>query len=184
MSEKKYYCYCDSNCKYETMTKEQILAAIAQAAAGGLVFDTEAAIISKVKEKNAGGFVTFWVGKQAEYNALPSIDPNCVYIITDNTWQGDVETLFRNHVDSKGNPHGITVEMIGAASATELRNLSGVVANQMEALANHKDDQNNPHSVTIDQIGAAPAYSKGTDDLEAGVSALAPNKLHFVYVKG
>lgn len=170
MSEKKYYCYCDSNCKYETMTKEQILAAIAQAAAGNLVFDTEAAIISKVKEVNAGGFVTFWVGKQAEYNALPSVDPNCVYIITDNTWQGDVETLFRNHIDSKGNPHGLTVEMIGAASASDLRS--------------HTQNKANPHGVTIDQIGAAPAYTKGTTDLKAGVSTLASNTLYFVYVKG
>jgi hypothetical protein len=170
MSKKKYYCYCESNCRYETMTKEQILAAIAQAAAGGLVFDTEAAIISKVKEVNAGGFVTFWVGKQAEYNALPSIDPNCVYIITDNTWQGDVETLFRNHIDSKGNPHGLTIEMIGAASATEL--------------TKHVQNKANPHGVTCEQIGAAPAYTKGTTDLKAGVSALASNTLHFVYVKG
>lgn len=166
MSEKKYYCYCESNCRYETMTKEQILAAIAQAAAGNLVFDTEAAIISKVKEVNAGGFVTFWVGKQAEYNALPSIDPNCVYIITDNTWQGDVETLFRNHIDSKGNPHGLTIEMIGAAPAS------------------HLEDKNNPHGVTAAQIGAAPAYSYGTDDLVAGVTPLEKGKLHFVYVKG
>lgn len=166
MSEKKYYCYCDSNCKYETMTKEQILAAIAQAVAGGNIFDTEAAIISKVKEMNAGGFVTFWVGKQAEYNALGSTDANCVYIITDNTWQSDVETLFRNHIDEKGNPHGLTIEMIGAAPAS------------------HVTDKNNPHGVTLAQIGAAPAYTKGTTDLTAGVSTLAKNKLHFVYVKG
>ena len=166
MSEKKYYCYCDSNCKYETMTKEQILAAIAQAAAGGLVFDTEAAIISKVKEVNAGGFVTFWVGTQAQYNALPSIDKNCVYIITDNTWKEDIEKLVRNHIDSDGNVHGLTIEMIGAAPAS------------------HLNDKSNPHGVTHEQIGAAPAYSYGTDDLVAGVTPLEKGKLHFVYVKG
>lgn len=170
MSEKKYYCYCDSNCKYETMTKEQILAAIAQAAEGGMVYDTETAVISKVKELNAGGFVTFWVGTQAEYNALASADANCVYIITDNTWQQDVETLFRNHIDDNGNPHGITLEMLGAASASDL--------------TKHTQNQSNPHGVTIDQIGAAPAYTKGTADLTAGVSKLASNTLHFVYVKG
>ena len=32
MSVKKY-CYCENNCKYETMSKEEILAAIAQAVA-------------------------------------------------------------------------------------------------------------------------------------------------------
>lgn len=120
MSGRKYYCYCDSNCKFETMTKEQILAAIAQAAAGGeqvvlvdsetgmkyglyvsngklmmqdnasgatgggLVFDKDAAFITKVKEKNAGGMVTFWVGTTQQYNALQEIDPYCVYIKTDD----------------------------------------------------------------------------------------------------
>ena len=166
MSERKYYCYCDSNCKYETMTKEQILAAIAQAAAGGLVFDTEAAVVSKVREINAGGYVTFWVGTQAEYNALGNIDANCVYIINDNTWHDDVVTLVQNHIDSKGNVHGLTIEMIGAAPAA------------------HVNDTNNPHGVTRDQIGAAPAYSYGTDDLVAGVTPLEKGKLHFVYVKG
>lgn len=85
MSGRKYYCFCDSNCKFETMTKEQILAAIAEAAAGGLDFDTDDAFISKVKESNAGGMVTFWRGTQAQYNALASIDPECFYIITDKT---------------------------------------------------------------------------------------------------
>lgn len=83
MSGRKYYCFCDSNCKFETMTKEQILAAIAEAAASGLVFDTESAFISKVKESNAGGMVTFWRGTQAQYNALAKIDADCFYIITD-----------------------------------------------------------------------------------------------------
>lgn len=79
----KYFCFDEGNCKFETMTKEEILAAIAQAAENGLVFDSEAAFITKVKEGNAGGFVTFWVGTQAQYNALASIDKNCQYIITD-----------------------------------------------------------------------------------------------------
>lgn len=88
---KKYYCFCSSNCKYETMTKEQILAAIAQAAETGLVFDPDAAFVSKVKETNSGMNVTFWVGTQAEYNKLESIEANCLYIITDDTSKADFE---------------------------------------------------------------------------------------------
>ena len=34
---------------------------------------------------------------------------------------------------------------------------------------------------TPDEIGAAPAYTYGTEDLEAGVTPLATGKLHFVY---
>lgn len=85
MSEKKYYCFCSSNCKYETMTKEQILAAITQAANGSAVIDPDAGVITKVKETNGGANVTFWVGTQVQYNALQTIDRNCLYIITDDT---------------------------------------------------------------------------------------------------
>lgn len=83
---KKYYCFCSSNCKYETMTKEQILSAITQAASGESVIDPDAGVISKVKETNTGGYITFWVGTQAQYNALQgNTEQNCLYIITDDT---------------------------------------------------------------------------------------------------
>lgn len=81
MSGRKYYCFCDANCKFETMTKEQILAAIAQAAEGGLVFDADAAFVTKVKEGNGGKPLTFWLGTQGEFNALQEKDDNCFYII-------------------------------------------------------------------------------------------------------
>lgn len=91
MSEgKKYYCFCSSNCKYETMTKEQILTAIAQAAETGLVTDPNGGFITKVKEGNAGGYVTFWVGTQAQFNALSKHDSNCMYVITDSTKDADI----------------------------------------------------------------------------------------------
>ena len=86
----KYFCFCSSNCKYETMTKEQILAAIAQAAESGMVYDADAAVISKVKESNAGGSLTFWLGTQAQYNAIATKDANCFYIITDSTKDKDI----------------------------------------------------------------------------------------------
>lgn len=87
---KKYYCFCSSNCKYETMTKEQILAAIMQAAESGEIHDVDAGFITKVKETNAGGYVTFWTGTQAQFNALPRIETNCLYIFTDSTAADDI----------------------------------------------------------------------------------------------
>ena len=87
---KKYYCFCGSNCRYETMTKEQILAAIAQAVQTGKVGDCDTGFITKVKETNGGRYVTFWVGTQAEYNALATKELNCMYIITDDDQQGSL----------------------------------------------------------------------------------------------
>ena len=91
MSEPKFFCICEDNCKYETMTKEQILTAIAQAIAEGKVSNADAGFITKVKETNGGSYVTFWVGTQAEYNALPSIKNNCLYIISDETSKADID---------------------------------------------------------------------------------------------
>lgn len=92
MSEgKKYFCFCSSNCKYETMTKEQILTAITQAASGESVIDPDAGVLTKVKETNNGGYITFWVGTQAQYNALQgNIVQNCLYIITDEAAKEDI----------------------------------------------------------------------------------------------
>lgn len=92
---KKYYCFCGSNCKYETMTKEQILTAIADAT-GKIDIDPDAAFITKVKEGNSGGFVTFWVGTQAQYNELKTIESSCLYVITDDK---TAEQLFNRVVE-------------------------------------------------------------------------------------
>lgn len=45
----------------------------------------------RVIESNDGEAVTFWVGTQAEYDAIESKVVNCVYIITDATTPTDIE---------------------------------------------------------------------------------------------
>lgn len=82
---KKYYCFCGSNCKYETMTKEQILAAIAQAVQTGEIGDVDTGFVTKIKEMNSGKYVSLWVGSVAAYNALQNRDPNWIYLRTDAT---------------------------------------------------------------------------------------------------
>lgn len=101
MSERKVYCLCDANCKHETMTKQQIMTAIAQAISTGVVSDIDAGFITKVKENNGGRYVSFWVGTQAQYNAIEYPEANCLYIITDDTTKEDLEKLaeeLRNNV--------------------------------------------------------------------------------------
>lgn len=66
----KFYVFCDDDCKYEGMTKEQILTAIQQAVAQGYVSDPDGAVISKIKEIKAGASTQIWVGTEAEFNAL------------------------------------------------------------------------------------------------------------------
>jgi hypothetical protein len=85
MAERKYYVFCDMNCKFESMTKEQIITAITQAVNDGTVGDIDAGFITTLKEQNAGKGLTFWLGTTAEYNAIPDAqkDANCLYIKTE-----------------------------------------------------------------------------------------------------
>lgn len=90
MSERKYYCLCESNCKFETMTKEQILAAIAQAIETGSVGDVDTGFVTKLKDMNYGTALTVWIGTRAQYNAITERAKNCLYIITDDTTSEDM----------------------------------------------------------------------------------------------
>lgn len=87
--ERIYYCFCGDNCKFETMTKEQIIAAIAEAT-GNTPTNIDSAFITKVKEQNKGNALAFWIGTTAEYNALETKDDLCFYIKTDDTTLDDI----------------------------------------------------------------------------------------------
>lgn len=89
MSERNYYVICDDNCRFEGMTKEQIIAAIAEAT-GATPTHIDDAFITKLKETNANRQLKFWVGTTAQYNALPEIAENTFYILTDETFGEDI----------------------------------------------------------------------------------------------
>ncbi len=88
-----FYVICDDDSKHESMTKEQILAAITQAIATGNIGDIDTGFVTKIKEKNGNGSVTLWTGTQAEYNAIASKEANCLYIITDDTTEAELNAL-------------------------------------------------------------------------------------------
>ena len=92
MSERNYYCFCDDNCKFPTMTSEQILAAIAEAT-GNTPTSVDDAFITKLKEMNTSGNFTVWVGTSAEYAAIVAsggLVENRLYITTDDSFVSDV----------------------------------------------------------------------------------------------
>lgn len=84
MATPKVYVICDNNCKFESMTKEQILAAIVQAVNEGTIGDIDTGFITVVKTIN-GTPLSFFVGSQAEYNELSEEQQkNLFAIITDD----------------------------------------------------------------------------------------------------
>ena len=115
----KYYVICDDDCRYEGMTREQIIAAIEQALEQGFVSDPDEAVISKVREIRSNGAVQLWVGDEAEFNALdPAPDISrafvrigkngVVYLCPDD----DSAKAFEKHMGDTNNPHNVTIEQV------------------------------------------------------------------------
>lgn len=76
---------------FEGMTKEQIIAAIAEAT-GKTVEDIDSAFITKIKEINKGNAIRLWMGTNAEYNALETKEDDVLYYVTDDTFVEDTGT--------------------------------------------------------------------------------------------
>lgn len=70
MSERRFYVVCDDDCRFESMTKEQILTAIQESLEQGFVSDPDGAVISKIKEIGSDDSLQIWKGTEAEFNAL------------------------------------------------------------------------------------------------------------------
>ena len=99
MSERNYYVICEDGCKFESMTKEQILSAIELAMQGKDPVEYKDGFITTVKETNKGEGLTFWKGTQKDFNEL-GVDASCffsridadgnVYLFTDDTFFTDL----------------------------------------------------------------------------------------------
>lgn len=103
MSTPKVYALCGTNCRYETLTKEQIITAIANAVQNGDIGDIDAGFITTLKEQNAGEGLRFWVGTMAAYNALTEIADDMLYIITDDTTNDDIDNAINEIQDALDN---------------------------------------------------------------------------------
>lgn len=101
--ERKYYVLCGQNCKFEGMTKEQILTAIMQAVNEGTIGNIDAGFITTIKTIN-GKTLQFFVGEQSEYEALTEDEKQRAFAIitNDTTKESILKTLeeCRNNLDT------------------------------------------------------------------------------------
>ena len=86
----------------EGMTKEQIIAAIAEAT-GTTPSSIDDAFITKIKEGNRNNNLKFWIGTSAEYNALGTYENNCFYIFTDVNEYDDIIEAAEDAAEAKAN---------------------------------------------------------------------------------
>lgn len=91
-----YFVLDEKNCLTESMSKEQILAAIVQAVEEGEIRDVDTGFVTKLKESNYNRQIKFWVGTQAEYNAMQNPPDNVLYLITDPNLEDDLQ----NQIDA------------------------------------------------------------------------------------
>ena len=177
MFDRNYYVICDDGCKFTSMTKEQILAAIAEAT-GATVTDIDAAFISKIKNQNGGGIIKLWRGTNAEYNALTDIDADCHYIITDDTSKAAVneqlETLgatveaVEKKIDEQATTVKETAETVAEHTTTLEEHtiaLNELMSEYGEADAKISGDGNKKASFKYKRRGDV-YYLKGTIDIE------------------
>lgn len=96
MDDSKYYVRSKCGVLAESMTKEQILTAIEQAVESHEIADVDTGFVTKIKEANKGIGLKFWIGSQADYNALENVDDNTFYIISDDTNLEDLQAEIEN----------------------------------------------------------------------------------------
>lgn len=136
MSERKWYVRCETGCIAESMTKEQILTAISQAMTTGEIGDVDTGFITRIKEQNNGAGLSFWVGTQAEYNALDPKLNNCFYIITDDTTADDINKAVADMQKTVEECERLSAEAKGAVDKMNVVLWEGKVevVDEMEAI--------------------------------------------------
>lgn len=127
MAERNYWVMCDSNCRYPAMTKEQILAAITQAVENGEVRDVDTGFVTKIKEKNAGVDLTFWVGTTAQYNALAKKEENCMYILTDDETGKSLESAVAEMYEKHSETANYIIAETCSSGLLERKHKNGII---------------------------------------------------------
>lgn len=88
MSTPKVYVLCEQNCRWEGMTKEQILAAITQAVESHEITDVDTGFVTTIKTINGVG-LKFFIGTQAAWAELSAAEKDGVFAIFSDDNTGD-----------------------------------------------------------------------------------------------
>lgn len=114
-TENKVYTLDAAANRYEGMTKEQIITAITQAVNDGTISNIDAGFITKIQEMNKQGVLKWWVGTQAEFNALETKDADTLYIFTDDPLYQDINNLVQqvSELTNRVNEIETTIEQGG-----------------------------------------------------------------------
>lgn len=125
MADEKVYALDEGENKRESMTKEQVLAAIANAISTGQVTGDYTAFIEMIKEQNKGAGVKIWLGTQAELLALAETDENTIYYVTDMSTLVDLDAALTTLKQQLSNGEFKVGAAEAAGTATEVEKIRG-----------------------------------------------------------
>lgn len=169
--ERQYFVLCEDNCRFPAMTKEEVIAAIAEAT-GATPTHIDDAFITKLKEQNANKAVKIWLGTNFEYNALETIDESCLYIITDESYEEDVQAEIEE-LNARINEFATDVTTLNS-DVTELKDKVNVtlLAQGTTSGTNYSESINlNRNIEDFTQI-IVIFTNNGTDDLQIGLGGV------------
>lgn len=127
MATPTVYVICDQNCKYEGMTREQILAAITQAVESGTISDVDTGFVQTIKTIN-GHALKFFVGEQSEYDALTDEDKKDLFAIitNDTTKEGLFDAINTLQTEFNEFKNGIESGAVSVPKATSAANATAL----------------------------------------------------------
>lgn len=160
---------CAANCKFPVYTKEQVLSILQQMIDGGSlagVDPSQSPIVALLREENKNSALSFWVGSEAEYNAL---DP------------APAAALVMGRIDADGKLYFCTDDSTLQAWQQEVMlacqkqtsettaDIMGIAVNAVEVATEARE------------FADECRYLYGTEELTDGVSELETGKVYFVY---
>ena len=161
--ERTYNVISFDKCLFESMTKEQILAAIVQAVETHQITDVDTGFVQVLKEQNHGTGLKFWIGSTAEYNALQSIEQDVFYILTDDTELEDMEADIASFRDALAGINDI------------ISDLSGTVGDHTAEIAGLTD------SLTDIQTRNGFVFVEDENEIPYNTSFLVPIELDYIH---
>lgn len=124
------------------LTQEQIITLVNNIVSTGSVGDIDTGFVTKLVEQNRHRALRFWIGTQAEYNALSTKIANTFYIITDDSFKADTEAAIQALNDRVDGIDPIDIENELAAllnRVTELETTAGQLGNTISTLSDEID---------------------------------------------
>ncbi len=162
MSERRYFVICEDNCRFESLTREQIFAAIAEAT-GSTPTPVDEAFITKIKEQNANHSLKMWKGTEAQFNALEEKDADTIYFIGTNKigdFGGQIERIATDPENHNHDERYFTEQEINAKL-------------QLEDFSVRVDGASETDEITYDRCKFSSNFKYGILDVRAKYTGVA-----------